>query len=186
MTDSYVRVNSLDPSRLNSEPSYYRDNTFMVRDWPAPGLKWLNKIGANIQNITKLRVIIHAVYNPGLLPTLFEEPQQGPHWRAMFEKLATEATGLKELHIYWDADTTGMHWGGGKDASVHQALGKLRGLNTFEIAGYFAKELPAYLKENTGLTVWEESGKDKSYLQQLRRFQRGPTSWDIDRLCRWA
>ncbi|KAK5958023.1 hypothetical protein OHC33_001213 [Knufia fluminis] len=114
MTDSDVRVNSLDLSRLNPEPSYYRDKTFMIQDWQAPGLRSLNKIGANIQNITKLRVFIHAVYSPPLLPMIHNGLPHGPQWQALFEMLATQATSLKELHIYWDYVPTTAYWGGGR------------------------------------------------------------------------
>ena len=60
----------------------------------------------------------------------------------IFYKLANEAVGLRELTIFWDAETELMHLGGGADVDAIRALRQIKGLNKLEISGYFATELP--------------------------------------------
>ena len=180
MAQRQIRVG--DPHSIHREPSptFYSENTFAIDD-PDLTLNWLQQItSANIKHLTKLRVFIHAVYSPSLLgwgklhaSNLFSnEPPCGPKWRALFDKLAAEATGLRELYIFWDSEPTCWHFGGGTDVDVVQALAQIKGLDKLEIAGYFAKEWPAYLEKKTGLKVWDPQGQQDRYLRELERFQR--------------
>jgi len=57
-----------------------------------------------------------------------------------------------------------LAFGGGTDVDVVQAIARIKGLDQLEIAGYFAKEWPAYLEEKTGLKVWDPQGQEDWYL----------------------
>jgi hypothetical protein len=136
-------------------------------------LRWLEQIGRdNVKHLAKLRIFVHAVYHLGPYPGLFDEPPSGPKWCELFDKLASEATGLRDIYIYWDAEPAFWHFGGGFDVDVVRALARIKGLQKLEIYGYFAKEWPAYLEEKTGMKVWESQGQKEWYLKELEKFQR--------------
>jgi hypothetical protein len=180
MAQRPIRVG--DPLSIHREPSpaFYSENTFKIDD-PDRALNWLQQItSTNTKHLTKLSVFVHAVYSPGVLgwgsipaSSIFSNgPPCGPKWRTLFDKLAAEAVGLQELDIFWDAEPTCWHFGGGADVDVVQALAQIKGLDKLEIGGYFAKEWPIYLKKKMGLKVWDPQGQEDWYLGELERFQR--------------
>lgn len=103
-------------------------------------------------------------------------PPSSPPWCRLVDKLATEATGLRDVRIYYDSE--GIHSGGGRDVNLVRALGRIRGLEKLGINKYYAKEWPAYLKRTTGVEMVHEGGLPGSmspeYRRELEKFQRGP------------
>jgi hypothetical protein len=166
-----------DPKSIQRQisPAFYSENVFANISNPTFALEWLDKIGKdNIKHLAKLRIYVHPVYERGIFPPgdVFYNPQSGPPWCKLFRKLAADATGLRQIYIFWDSELTFGHSGGGADVDVVRALAEIRGLQKLEIDGYFAKEWPAYLQRKTGLTVWTPIGREDWYLRELRKFQR--------------
>ena len=141
-------------------------------DDPSGALRWLAQIGRdNVGSLTKLRFFIHAVYHP--YPDICgRPPPNSPKWCELFDRLASEAKGLREIHIYWDAEPILRHYGGGSDVDVVRALARITGLQKLEIDGYFAKEWPAYSMDKVGVQVWKRQGQRECYSKELRKFQR--------------
>jgi hypothetical protein len=142
-------------------------------DDPSWALSWLNQISRdNIKHLAKLRIFVSAVYNLGPYPDICDRPPTGLKWCELFDKLAGEAIGLRDIYINWDAEPSLWHFGEGFDVDVVRALARINGLHKLEIAGYFAKEWPAYLEEKVGMKVWERQGQTEFYLKHLEKFQR--------------
>ena len=142
-------------------------------DDPSGALRWLEQIGRdNVTHLAKLRIFVCAVYHLGPHLDICGRPPSGPKWCEFFDKLAREATGLRDIYIYWDAEPTCWHFGGGFDVDVVRALARIKGLHRMQIDGFFAKEWPAYLEEKVGMKVWERQGQKEWYLKELLKFQR--------------
>jgi hypothetical protein len=114
-----------------------------------------------VDSLAKLRIFVHAVYHLGPHPDLYDRPPSGPKWCELFDKLASEAIGLRDIYIRWDAASEFWHFGGGFDVDVVRALARIKSLHKLEIGGYFAKEWPAYLEEKIGMKVWERQGQEE-------------------------
>ena len=56
-------------------------------------------------------------------------------WRKFIARLASEATGLRNLGVYWDAE--GVYVGLRCDLEFVLALAKIKGLEKMEINGFF-------------------------------------------------
>ena len=178
-----IRTNS--PDSIRKEPCllFYSSNEFVIDD-PKRGLEWATRITkANLEYLTKLRIFIPGVYYDLDFDQMLQNLRQGmkgksgvieygPRWRAFFEKLAAGAKNLKIVFIYFDAEDTMGHYGGGADVDVVRAIGKLHGLEQLKIGGLFAKEWPGYLEQKTGLKVWDTEDQSEGMLRELRKFQR--------------
>jgi hypothetical protein len=172
MAPSQVPIRDPQSIHHQASPAYYSENTFMLDD-PSFALRWLEQIGQdNIKHLAKLRIFPSAVYNLGPYPSFSGAPASGPKWCELFDTLANKAIGLREIYIYWDAEPTCWHFGGGFDVDVVRALARIQGLQKLEIAGFFAKEWPAYLEGKLGMKVWGRQGQEEWYLKALRKFQR--------------
>jgi hypothetical protein len=144
----------------------------MIHD-PSWALRWLEQIGRdNVKHLAKLRIFVYAPYHLGPYPDLCDRPPTGLKWCELFDRLASEATGLRDIYIYWDAEPMFGHFGGGFDVDVVRALARIKSLHKLEIDGYFAKEWPAYLEEKVGIKVWERQGQSELHLKVLKEFQR--------------
>jgi len=167
-----IEIRDAQSVRRNASPAFYSENTFVIDD-PSWAVRWLEKIGReNVQHLAKLRIFVHAVYHFGPHVDIFGRPQSGPKWCELFDKLASEAICLRDIFIHWDAEPTCWHFGGGYDVDVVRALAKIKCLERLEIYGYFAKEWPAYLKEQVGTDVWDRQGQKEWYLEELNKFQQ--------------
>lgn len=169
-------IHTFEPAAIQPQisPAFYNENVFTISD-PTSGIVWLDKIGTdNIKYLAKLRIFVHAVYERGIFPPgdIFCRQPSGPPWCKLFQRLAADGTGLRDIYIFWDSEPTFGHFGGGTDVEVVRALAEIRGLQKLEIDGYFAKEWPTYLQEKTGLTVWSPTGRQDWYYRELRKFQR--------------
>jgi hypothetical protein len=142
-------------------------------DDPGWALRWLEQISrGNFKHLAKLCIFVCAVYHLGPHPDIWDRPPSGPKWCELFDRLASEATGLRDIYIYWDAEPMFWHFVGGFDVDVVRALARIKGLYKLEINGYFAKKWPPYLKEKVGTTIWERQGQREWYLKELKKFQR--------------
>lgn len=180
----------------NAPSSFFSENQFQLNDDPVLALNWLNKLGQNIQHLKSLRIFIPATYRVKQDPRPYNSipirenrfqsaldfidqmlgPITSPLWCNLFDKLATDATGLEEMYIYWDTENY-THPGGGKDASVVRALARIKCLRRLKLDGYYAKEWPAYLSDQTGANVIEALTTQNTYAEYprlLREYQQGP------------
>lgn len=173
MATPRVHIRSPQAYITEETPGFYSHNTFQIDD-PEVGLKWLVNITTpKVKKLRKLYCFVHVVYNPGPYPHfLTDEPPIGPKWCEFFRTLSMKASGLEQMAFYLDSEPTFDHWGPAVDLDFVRALGCLSNLHKLEIDGYFPKEWPQYLKERTGLTVWDEKGQETRYLRSLRDFQR--------------
>ena len=57
---------------------------------------------------------------------------------------------MRELNIFWDAETELMHLGGGADVDAIRALGQIKGLNKARDFGIFGEDNRAYSLGRTG------------------------------------
>lgn len=173
MDSPLVLIRDPQSIRRKASPAFYSENTFTIDD-PSWALTWLDRISRdNVKHLAKLRILFSGVYNFGRHPDICGRPPTGLKWCELFDKLASEAMGLRDVYIYWDAEPCIWHFGGGYDVDVVRALARINGLHKLEIDGFFAKEWPAYLEEKVGMKVWEVQGRKASYLEELKKFQQG-------------
>jgi hypothetical protein len=86
-----------------------------------------------------------------------------PPWLQFLHMLAEQASGLRHIELAWGAQTEfKFPWqfepgdpgrGFGDNLDFVRALGKIQGLETLVIRGFYAKNWPAYLRERTGAQV---------------------------------
>jgi hypothetical protein len=147
-------------------PILYSENVFTLAG-PGEILKWLSQIGrVNIKRLKCIWIFVDAVFE---LTTLFGLPSDSPKWYNVLDRLARQATGLRYVHIYWDAEESCGHFGAGKDVRFVRELAKIQGLHEMSIEGFYAKHWPEYLTKTMGVPV-----RDPQSQQDLRRrYQRG-------------
>lgn len=153
---------------LEAIPIFFGGNTFLC-DLPEENLKWLDKIGSrNVKYLKRLRIFVSAVFST--TKTFFSDGS-GVHWYRLLERFSRDATGLRYIFVYWDADTfSSIHHGAGRDLRFVRTLATIKGLDELVIKGFFAKPWPKYLKGKVGKLVCDQEGQeDKS----LRYYQRG-------------
>lgn len=152
-------------------PILYSKNEFLVSE-PERIFRWFTQIGRlNIKHLRKVRIFVEAVYSTKEIPFL-STASESLSWYKLLDQLAREATGLRHLHIYWDADPTCGHYGAGKDLRFVRELAKIHGLKSMDVAGYYAIHWPRYLTEKMGILV-QEKDRSQPYLQYLRKYQQG-------------
>lgn len=168
-----VHIMTPSATRREHDPQYYSSNIFVIFN-PDHALDWLTKIGPeNTRSISKLRIMVHAVYNLGPQDTFAGTPPSGPAWCALLNNLSVYATGLREVKVHWDSEVSSFNFGGGADAEVVRALAGLRNLEKLELGGYYAESWPTYLEEWTGVKVVEEKERGKAgYWVDLARWRR--------------
>lgn len=137
-------------------------------DDPSQATRWLEQISRdNIKHLVKLRIFVCAVYHLGPYLDLCGRPPSGPKWCELFDKLACEAVGLRDMYMYWYAEPTFWHFGGVFDLDVVRALARIKGLQKLEIDGFFAKESAepcrhVSLCPSSGLSAWKYLRKRSS------------------------
>jgi len=123
-------------------------------------------------------------------------------WLRLLHILAEEASGLRSIKLKWCAgfmenprkfERRVLERGLGDQLDFVRALGKIQGLETLVIDGYYAKNWPAYLEERMGVRVqtidqWLDEMRlrgdledhiqyicdvNEQYLQDLREYQQG-------------
>jgi hypothetical protein len=123
-------------------------------------------------------------------------------WLRLLHILVEEASGLRYLKLKWCAgfmenprkfERRVLERGLGDQLDFVRALGKIQGLETLVIDGYYAKNWPAYLEERMGVRVqtidqWLDEMRlrgdledriqyicdiNEQYLQDLREYQQG-------------
>ncbi len=156
--------------QIRSEASriLYSKNTFLVSE-PKRTLEWFTRIGRmNIKHLNSIRIFPHAVYYTKPMPPL-RTTTEGPLWYKLLDQLAREATGLRHVYVYWDAQETCNHYGAGKDLRFVRELAKIRRLQSMVINRFYAVHWPRFLAEKMGVTVQE---RDSTW-QPLRKYQKG-------------
>jgi len=157
-------------------PILYGENEFMV-DKAKMILDWLQQIGpVSVTLLTSLRIFPHAVYSEtgkGLFGVREDPNYTGPTWCALLNKLAADATGLRHVFVYLDAEPGSGHYGAGKDLNFVRALGKMKVSGSMKIEGFFGTEWPRYLEGKVGMSVWDEQSCSEDMLRLLRKYQRG-------------
>ena len=150
-----------------ASPILYSKNTFLISS-PEQILKWFIQIGrANIKLLSNIRIFVDPVNS--MTDTAFGRASEFSLWYRLLDRLAREATGLRHVYIYWDAE--GL-FGAGKDLRFVREVAKIQGLKSMVVAGFYAVHWPRYLAEHMGVSVQEEEGTASS-LQCLRKYQRG-------------
>ena len=174
---AHFQITNLNSIKQQAEPAFYTENESTIAD-PNLGLQWLQKIGIeNVKNHARIRIFVHGVYQKATTPlhsSPFYQPPSSPPWCKIFDKLTSDATGLRELYVYWDAEPDHGHFGGGDGCSSRQrivtdsrldepgnrwVLRERSGLDTWH--------------EMTGLSAWSSVGQADSYLEELRKCQCG-------------
>ena len=159
--------------QIHSEasPVLYSKNTFLVAE-PDRILKWLIGIGrVNIKYLNSIRIFVHPVYYTKEIPFL-HNANESAFWYKLLDQLAREATGLRHIYIFWDAEESWGHSGAGRDLRFVRELAKIQGLQSMAVGGYYAIHWPRYLAEKMGVPVQEED-LTQPFLQFLRKYQRG-------------
>ncbi|CAM1505258.1 Fc.00g108950.m01.CDS01 [Cosmosporella sp. VM-42] len=83
-------------------------------------------------------------------------------WTILFQTLAEDASGLRDIEIAWGMDCieslTELARGTslGDDLDFVRALAQIKGLERLVIGGYYAKRWPAYLEEKMNVKVQEK------------------------------
>lgn len=153
-----------------ASPILYSKNTFLISS-PERILKWFIQIGrANIKLLVNIRIFVDPVNST--TDTIFGRASEFSLWYRLLDRLAREATGLRHVYIYWDAEEALNLFGAGKDLRFVRELAKIRGLERMVVAGFYAVHWPRYLAEQMGVSVQEEECTASS-LQYLRKYQRG-------------
>lgn len=126
----------------------YSQNEFASSD-PVDMLIFIGQIGlVNLKLVKRLHLWV---------PSMVELSP----WLKLLHLLAEEASGLRYIGLAWCADFE-LSWqlprgarerGFGDNLDFVRALGKIRGLENLVIAGYYAKNWPAYLEERMGVRV---------------------------------
>jgi hypothetical protein len=118
-------------------PILYSENIFLI-DWPRDVRKWFERIGpTNIRYLKSIRIFVPAVYEKGNGRGLFSDPRtSASQWYTLLEMLAAKATGLRNVYIHLDAETTTIHWGAGYDPGFLRRLAMIRGLESMVMDGF--------------------------------------------------
>lgn len=156
--------------QIHSEasPILYSKNTFLVCE-PKWIIEWFTKIGpVNIKHLNRIRIFVDPVYSTKEIP-LLQTTTESSLWYKLLDRLAREATGLRHVYIYWDAEGTCGHYGVGKDLRFVQELAKIQRLRSMVINGFYAMHWPRYLARKMGMPI-EEKGRTEPL---LREYQRG-------------
>ena len=156
--------------QIHSEasPVLYSTNSFLICE-PEQVLKWFNQIDRiNIGLLKSIRICPHAVYSTAEVPSLFS-PNTSLPWYKVLDRLAQEATGLRHVYVFWDAEESMGHYGAGKDLRFVRKLAKIQGLQSMAIDGYYAMHWPRFLADKMGVLITEDS----TQIFLLRKFQRG-------------
>lgn len=158
--------------QIRSEASsvLYSKNDFLIAE-PEQDFEWLIQIGRdNIKLLNSVRIFPCAVYSTE--DTFFSSAKESRVWYKLLDLLAREATGLRRVFIYWDAEPSMNHFGAGRDLRFVRELAKIQGLESMVVDGCYGVHWPRYLTEKMGVPVLEEH-YNQSSLQHRRRFQRG-------------
>ena len=156
--------------QIHSEASriLYSKNTFLVSE-PKRILEWFTQIGrVNIKHLNRIRIFPHAVYYTEDNP-FRETATESSLWYKLLDRLAREATGLRHVYVYWDAEDTWFHHGAGKDLHFVRELAKIQRLESMVIKGYYAVHWPRFLADKMGVPIQEEGHMG----QFFRKYQRG-------------
>lgn len=141
-------------------PILYSSNKFVL-DIPATFVEWFDEIGPiNMKHVARIRLYLHPVYDPDA-------------WCRVLRRLALQATGLKYIYAYFDAEPV---WRGiGRDVDFIRGLGALQSVQKITIEGFYAKRWPEYLRAQFGSRYVHSSEmyREGWYRTDLRKFQRG-------------
>ncbi|KAK7422957.1 hypothetical protein QQX98_001247 [Neonectria punicea] len=175
--------------RINGEanPILYSHNEFRITG-PGETLRFLAQIAPRNVKLLRMLQISVPCYVYGDSGT----------WVALLDALATDATGLRAVHVEWTAECE-FSWeyargseerGLGDNLDFVRALAQIRGLEKMAIRGCYAKRWPAYLEDKMGVPVRARSDnvgmlrcvnvddealteEDGTGLQRLRNYQQG-------------
>jgi len=124
-----------------ANPILYSQNVFLITE-PGKMFGLIEQIGlVNLKLIKTLDIWVSWSAELSLLVQLFDT-------------LAEEASGLRCIQVSWGLGIEPPKGGClGENLDLVRALGKIQGLETLVMTGYFAKNWPAYLEERMGVRV---------------------------------
>ena len=126
---------------IHAIPLLYEINNFQFVT-PDRSFEWLQVIGP--KNTAHLRRL-------GLLVDLMVTTPSKKAWYDVLEKLATEATGLRFIDLYFDRWGYNQgHQGLGDDAHFFKLLAGLKTVETVVLKGFYLQSWQDYLKEHMG------------------------------------
>ncbi|KAF1994994.1 hypothetical protein P154DRAFT_566953 [Amniculicola lignicola CBS 123094] len=124
-------------------------------------MTWLKTNDASL--ITDLTIFLDAT-------TFQPRPER---WCVLFDKLQHEATNIRNLSVYWDAEGP-WHIGLGKSVVFVRGLALLKVKESVDIGGMYAKHWPRYLEEKMQLKpVNRDAVPGSVWIKMLRDYQRG-------------
>ncbi|KAL8992198.1 MAG: hypothetical protein Q9169_007286 [Polycauliona sp. 2 TL-2023] len=149
----------------------YSSNTFIMCN-PVPDPEWLNVIGQNnVKHLKNLRLITDPFHGVDAI----SDGRVEAAWSQLTQHLAHDATGLRHLYLFLDAEeeigTCLFNDGAGQDEDFVEALGTFRGLRSMVIDGYYRGHWPSYLTEKTSIKV-KENDRDAESWRSLRLYQQ--------------
>lgn len=151
-------------STLNDAPDDILQSVAINVSKPDALMTWLETNNAGV--ISDLTVFVDAT---GAAPS----PQQ---WCLLFDKLQREATNIKNLSVYWDAEGP-IHIGLGKSVVFIRGLAQLKVERSLEIGGFYAMHWPRYLEEKMALKpVDKDIVPGSPWVGMLKKYQRGSES----------
>ena len=77
------------------------------------------------------------------------------------------------MFLCWDTAEDCNHLGAGKDVRFVRGLARIQGLESMELAGFYAMGWPPYLAEEMGVAIQQEGDRTAYSLQRLRKYQWG-------------
>lgn len=154
-----------------ASPILYSENSFLVAN-PEGILQWLKQIGpVNTKLLKRVCIVVDAVWSTVARPSTRDRPRGGSRWYKLLNRLAQEATGLRHIYMYWEAQDTCGDYGAGADVRFVRELVKIRGLQSVVINGFYGKQWPKYMTEKMGVAV-QEAGRGPAMWQSLRKYQQ--------------
>ncbi|KAF2129198.1 hypothetical protein P153DRAFT_366631 [Dothidotthia symphoricarpi CBS 119687] len=106
-------------------------------------------------------------------------------WCRLFNKLHQDATNLKHLDVYWDAEGPWdhskppwdideiLHFGLGESVVFVRGLARLNVSQSVKIGGFYAKHWPPYLEEKLGIRPINIQAGIKDWDRLLKGYQKG-------------
>ena len=164
---------------LNDAPSDLLPSLTINVSQPNALLHWLNTNNGSL--ITDLFIFVDGVVSGSPSPR---------EWCLLFDKLRLEATNLRTVRVFWDADGPwGMpkpwiikdaeHVGLGRSVVFVRGLAQLKVKESLKISGLYAKDWPQYLEEKMGLKPIEDTPSDyeKQRLLDYQSYKRRLNPW---------
>jgi hypothetical protein len=154
----------IDPSILRTckqvyheaNPILYSQNIFQMK-FRDDMFRFIGRVGpVNLKLIRKLEIEVYWASTNAL-----------SSWLDLLHVLAEEAGGLRYIKLTYDAIPPQKR-GLGDNLDFVRAFGKIQGLETLVLEGFYAKNWPAYLEERMGVRVQTIHQRPDEHEMRLR------------------